>query len=87
MEKSIDVLHTTATSLMAQIHYQMSKMDRAIAMINGVLPTLRQNSNVWFVGKAHMTLAKCYLKHQSADLAMNNLDKSQTYFLECQDLV
>lgn len=87
MENSMDVMHAIATSLMAQIHYRMSQMDSAIAMIKGVLPTLRQNSNVWFVGEAHMTLAKCYLKRELVDLAMENLDKSQTYFLECQDLV
>jgi len=83
----MDVMHAMATSLMAQIHYRMSQMDSAIAMIKGVLPTLRQNSNVRFVGEAHMTLAKCYLKRELVDLAMKNLDKSQTYFLECQDLV
>ena len=83
----MDVMHATATSLMAQIHYRLSKMDSAIAMIKGVLPTLRQNSNVWFVGEAYMTLAKCYLKRESVDLAIKHLDKSHTYFMQCQDLV
>ena len=87
MEHSMDVIHATATSIMAQIHYRMSKTDSAIAMLKGVLPTLRQNGNAWFVGEAYLTLAKCYLQRESADLALENLAKSGNYFMECQDLV
>ncbi|KAI2506648.1 Anaphase-promoting complex subunit 5 [Fragilaria crotonensis] len=87
MENSMDVMHATATSLMAIIHYRLSKTQNAIAMLKGVLPTLRQNGNAWFVGEAYLTLAKCYLMREAASMAMEHLDKSQRYFMECQDLV
>jgi tetratricopeptide (TPR) repeat protein len=87
MENSMDVMHATATSLMAIIHYRLAKTHSAIAMLKGVLPTLRQNGNAWFVGEAYLTLAKCYLKREAANSAMEHLEKSQRYFMECQDLV
>ena len=87
VDHSMDVMHATAMSLLAIIHYRLSNTESAIAMIKGVLPKLRQNVNVWFVGEAHLTLAKCYLKRNAGGMAMGNLEKSNHYFLECQDVV
>lgn len=87
MDHSMDVMHATAASILAQIHYRMGEMDTAIAMLKGILPTLRQNGNVWFVGEAYLTLAKCYLEGESNSLSMENLSRAADNFSDCQDLV
>jgi tetratricopeptide (TPR) repeat protein len=86
-DHSMDVLYATAQSIMAQIHYRMSSTNRAIAMLKGCMPTLHQNGHVWFVGEAYLTLAKCYLKNESLELALGSLNKSGDFFTQCQDFV
>jgi tetratricopeptide (TPR) repeat protein len=87
-DHAMDVWHATATSIMAQVHYRMTKSNVAIAMIKGVLPTLLQHADdVWFVGEAYLTLTKCFMKREQVDEAMDALNKSCRYFLECQDFV
>jgi tetratricopeptide (TPR) repeat protein len=87
-DHAMDAWHATATSIMAQVYYRMTKNNIAIAMIKGVLPTLRQHAdNVWFVGEAYFTLTKCFMKREQVNEAMEALHKSCRYFLECQDFV
>lgn len=86
-DHTMDIWHATATSIMAQVHYRMTKSDSAIAMIKGVLPTLRQHAHdIWFIGEAYLTLGKCFMKREDmVHEATDALDKSKYYFLECQD--
>jgi tetratricopeptide (TPR) repeat protein len=87
LDNSMDVIHAIAISQMAKVNYRLGKLDTAVAMLVGVLPMLRQNADIWFVGEAYLTLSKCFLKRESIELASSHLKKSREFFLQCQDCV
>ena len=92
-ELSMDTTHATALSILAKIHLRRNEARKASSVLRGVLPTLLQNTHVWFAGEAYLTLAKSLLKQEAQptkrhlENASEALRKSRTLMEECQDVV
>jgi tetratricopeptide (TPR) repeat protein len=55
-------LHATGMSVLAIIFLRLQNPQRAISILEAVLPTLIQREHVWFQAEAFLTLAKSHLK-------------------------
>ncbi|KAG7362789.1 anaphase-promoting complex subunit 5-domain containing protein [Nitzschia inconspicua] len=55
-------LHAVGMSILAKIFLRLQNPSRAVAILNGVLPTLSQKEHIRFQAEAFLTLAKAHLK-------------------------
>jgi len=55
-------LHAAAMSILAQVFLRLANPKRAIAILEGTLPTLLQREHVWFQAEAYRSLARAHLK-------------------------
>lgn len=92
----MDGLHSTALSVLAQVHLRMGRCSRAVSVLQSSLPALLRQGHVWKQAEAYLTLAKCRMKqakecdYQSKRnklllAAVQELTRSEDLFLRCQD--
>jgi len=55
-------LHAAAMSILARVFLRLQNPKRAIAIIEGTMPTLLQREHIWFQAEAYLSLAKAHLK-------------------------
>ena len=55
-------LHATGMSILAIIFLRLQNPQRAISILEAVLPTMIQREHVWFQAEAFLTLAKSHLR-------------------------
>jgi hypothetical protein len=58
-------LHAVGMSILAKVFLRLQNPSRAIAILNGVLPSLTQKEHIRFQGEAYLTLAKAHLRMAS----------------------
>ena len=91
---SMDSLNATTLSLLAQIQLRLNKPNKALPILNAVLPSLRQQCHVWYFAEAHFTVAKCHLvlakengrRDASLKKAIQSLKMACDIFVDCNDI-
>lgn len=92
----LDGLHSSALSVLAQVHLRMGHCSRAISVLQACLPYLLQQGHVWLQAEAYLTLAKCRMKQAKQcehttkktkllQATAQELKRSELLFLRCQD--
>ena len=87
---SIDVIHASALSLLARLHFEQGNLSLARSILSAAMPTITQNAHISFQGEALLCMAKCNLgeakslfnKPTKISKVMANMERKKTILLK-----